>query len=128
MFYPILAVQHANKICSDLCSSNSFASWGIKMSVSFYNFFFLYVRHISFGHGETKTYVDFQFELFNRHFILIKINETTPQIMISDPTRVRQILINLVQNAIKFTQFGSVIIKSYGCKKIITKSKSYKPC
>lgn len=38
--------------------------------------------------------------------------EDTPQEMISDPVRVHQVLVNLVSNAIKFTQYGSVTIRS----------------
>lgn len=39
---------------------------------------------------------------------------TTPKSFVSDPTRLRQILLNLVSNAIKFTKSGTVKITSYG--------------
>jgi len=38
---------------------------------------------------------------------------STPEYIISDPLRLKQILINLINNAIKFTKSGGVIIKSF---------------
>lgn len=42
--------------------------------------------------------------------------ESAPQDLVSDPLRIRQILLNIVGNAIKFTQYGTVRIKCFGCK------------
>lgn len=46
----------------------------------------------------------------------LKIEESTPKKIISDPIRVRQILFNLVGNAIKFTPSGKVTIRTYASK------------
>jgi signal transduction histidine kinase len=46
--------------------------------------------------------------------LILKIEPGTPNVFIGDSTRIRQVLINLINNALKFTREGEVIINVKG--------------
>jgi len=75
----------------------------------------LHVESIGFDLGELLTEVHDMLEVKARQRGLALIIDTAPDVpqrVVSDPTRIRQVLINLVGNAIKFTHRGHVAVRA----------------
>jgi PAS domain S-box-containing protein len=49
--------------------------------------------------------------------LLYNVESSFPKMIVSDPTRLKQILMNVIGNAIKFTDSGGVYIRAYAVKK-----------
>jgi len=60
---------------------------------------------------EVYDMMSFSAQEKNIHFS-VKIDNDIPEQALGDPLRVKQILINLVSNAIKFTQYGEVLLEA----------------
>ncbi len=77
----------------------------------------LNLESISFNpHRLVESVVDLQkMQAEEKHIQLsLAVGEEVPTTLIGDPSRLRQVLLNLVTNAIKFTNYGRIIVSCRG--------------
>ena len=48
----------------------------------------------------------------NDNEFVLKIDDEVPQVLVGDPTKLSQIFINLINNALKFTQSGTIVVSA----------------
>ncbi|WP_347068446.1 ATP-binding protein [Flavobacterium sp. WV_118_3] len=76
----------------------------------------LEVEHINFNIRELfQNIMDSFVEIANNNNVICRLNieETVPSFLIGDPTKLSQILINLINNSLKFTKDGDVWINVF---------------
>lgn len=83
-----------------------------KVETGHINFEYLRVRPLQVAH----EVVSLMSVLAKEKGLVLSFEDdgTTPEEVVTDPTRMRQVLINLVNNALKFTKVGSIRIKLSG--------------
>ncbi len=60
-------------------------------------------------------------QLDGRNIVLeINIEDSTPAVMLGDPSRIQQVINNLLSNAVKFTEQGKITIRTFKSEKFIT--------
>ncbi|HBN76564.1 MAG TPA: hypothetical protein DD473_12250 [Planctomycetaceae bacterium] len=73
------------------------------------------LRHVTFNPRELVKDVQqtLQHHVDEKNLTLeVHIDEKTPKSIVSDPIRLKQVLVNLVQNAVKFTETGTIQIST----------------
>ncbi|MPT33957.1 MAG: response regulator, partial [Flavobacterium sp.] len=76
----------------------------------------LEVEHINFNIRELfQNIMDSFVEIANNNNVICRLNieETVPSFLIGDPTKLSQILINLINNSLKFTKDGDVWVNVF---------------
>jgi signal transduction histidine kinase len=76
------------------------------------------IENISFNLKELLTNIQSSLKELataNKNYFNLEVDETIPDFLIGDPTKLSQIILNLINNALKFTQNGhvNVIAKLY---------------
>ena len=78
------------------------------------------IEHIDFRLSDLLQglYNTFKFKVEEKNLQFIhQIDSTLPDVILGDPVRLNQILINLIGNAIKFTETGSITIECFPLNK-----------